>query len=78
MDYRSKDYIHTKKRERAIDREFNTALFLLRAAQLGLSIADLEKLSVGMVLDMIVESGNDNYKYPEIASAEDIARFKNG
>lgn len=37
-----------------------TALFLLRSAQIGLSMKDLETLTVGMVLDMITETGRDN------------------
>ena len=36
-----------------------TPLFLLRCVQLGISIRDLELLTIGMVNDMYVESGND-------------------
>ena len=36
-----------------------TALFLLRTAQLGIPIRDLELLTIGMVTDMLVEAGND-------------------
>ena len=39
-----------------------TALFLLRCVQLGLSMQDLELLTIGMINDMYVESGNDDYK----------------
>ena len=35
---------------------------------LGISIRDLDLLSIGMVNDMGAESGNDNYKYKEIAT----------
>ena len=59
----------------AIDREINTAVFFLRAAQLGLSMADLEILSVGMVLDMLIERQNDDYDYPLIATQADIDRL---
>ena len=38
-----------------------TALFLLRCVQLGLSMQDLELLTIGMINDMYVESGNDDY-----------------
>lgn len=36
-----------------------TPLFLLRCVQLGLSIRDLELLTIGMVNDMYAESRND-------------------
>ena len=36
-----------------------TPLFLLRCVQLGISIRDLDLLTIGMVNDMYVESGND-------------------
>ena len=40
-----------------------TPLFLLRCVQLGLSIRDLDLLTIGMVNDMYVESRNDEHKY---------------
>lgn len=59
----------------AIDREINTAIFLLRATQIGLSMADLETLSIGIVLDMLIERQNDSYDYPLIATQADIDRL---
>jgi hypothetical protein len=47
-----------------------TALFLLRCVQLGLSMQDLELLTIGMINDMYVESRNDDYKYPVLATQE--------
>ena len=38
-----------------------TPLFLLRCVQLGLSIRDLELLTIGMVSEMFAESSNDRY-----------------
>ena len=53
-----------------------TPLFLLRCVQLGLSIRDLDLLTIGMVNDMVAESRNDEYKgYKEIATQEDFDRF---
>ncbi len=52
-----------------------TPLFLLRCVQLGLSIADLELLSIGLINDMYVESRNDEHKYAELATQEDMDRF---
>lgn len=53
----------------------NTAVYMLRALQLGLSTADLENLEVGTVMDMIIESGNDNAHYDTVATQEDFNRF---
>ena len=39
-----------------------TPLFLLRCVQIGLSIRDLDLLTIGMVNDMYAESSNDDYK----------------
>lgn len=50
----------------------NTALFLLRCIQAGLSMSDLEKMSMGMVFDIFTEKQNDNYEYPLIATQKDI------
>jgi len=52
-----------------------TALFLLRAAQLGIPIRDLELLTIGMVTDMLVESGNDGHEYEQLATQADFDRF---
>lgn len=52
-----------------------TPLFLLRAAQLGISMQDLELLTVGMVIDMSTESANDDYEFPALATQEDYDRF---
>lgn len=50
----------------------NTALFLLRCAQCGIAISELDLLSIGMVNDMFIELKNDEYEYPVIATQEDI------
>ena len=52
-----------------------TPLFLLRCIQLGLSIRDLDLLTIGMVNDMYAESRNDDYKYREVATQEDFDKF---
>lgn len=67
--------IDCKKRERAIDRELNTAIFYLRCCQCGISIADCELLSIGMINDMFIESKNDEYEYPLVATQADIDRL---
>jgi len=43
--------------------------------ELGLSISDLDLLTVGMVLDMLAEQKNDEYKYPKLATQADFDRW---
>ena len=50
----------------------NTALFLLRAFSCGISLEDLNELSIGMVNDIFIEKANDNYEYAYLATQEDI------
>lgn len=52
-----------------------TPLFLLRCVQLGISIRDLDLLTIGMVNDMYAEYSNDNCKYAQLATQEDFDRF---
>lgn len=52
-----------------------TPLFMLRAAQLGVAVSDLDMLTIGLVLDMFTESQNDSYKYPNLATQEDFDKF---
>ena len=55
-----------------------TPLFLLRCVQLGISIRDLDLLTIGMMNDMYVESGNNqdaDKKYSVLATQADFDRF---
>lgn len=55
-----------------------TALFLLRYVEIGITIRDLDLLTVGMVLDIWTEKGNDTVKYApkaRMAGQEDFDRF---
>ena len=52
-----------------------TPLFLLRCLQIGLSLRDLDLLTVGMVNDIFVENMNDDYDYKELATQEDFDKF---
>ncbi|WP_147342497.1 hypothetical protein [Blautia sp. AF32-4BH] len=64
------------KKLHATDREMTTPLFLLQCVQLGISIRDLDLLTIGMVNDMFVESRNDEYKgWRQVATQEDFDRF---
>lgn len=55
----------------------NTAVFMLRAKQMGLSIAELDDMEEGFVTDMIIESGNDLCEddYCELATQSDFDAF---
>ena len=52
-----------------------SALLVLRAYQMGLSLDDLDSLEYGMVLDMLTENGNDSETYDKIATQEDFDRW---
>lgn len=52
-----------------------TALFVLRAFQVGLTLTDLDSLEYGFVVDMLTEAGNDDCEYDVLATQEDFDRF---
>lgn len=63
------------KKIRSTEREMTTPLFLLRCMQLGLSIQELDLLSIGLINNMYAESRNDECKYAVLASQKDMSRF---
>ena len=52
-----------------------TPLFLLRCKQLGLSMTELDLLTIGLINDMFTERQNDDFKYDTLASQDDFDRF---
>ena len=55
-----------------------TALFMLRCVQIGLSIRDLDLLTIGMVNEMFIENQNDDVAdkvYHRVASQQDFDVF---
>ncbi len=53
-----------------------TPLFLLRCVQLGLSMADLDLLSIGLVNDMFTERENDDFDgWHKVAGQADFDAF---
>ena len=54
-----------------------TALFLLRCLQIGLSLRDLDLLTIGMVNEMYIESGNDTCQssFKVLANENDCDAF---
>ena len=60
---------------RATDRDLTTALYILRAVQVGLHVNDLDALDMGDVMDIITESSNDGAEYKQVATQADFDRF---
>ena len=52
-----------------------TPLFLLRCVQLGISIRDLDLLTVGLVNVMSIESDDANENYAQVATQRDFDLF---
>lgn len=52
-----------------------TPLFILRCVEIGISIRDLDLLTIGMVLDIWTEKGNDAVKFDRLATQEDFDKF---
>ena len=52
-----------------------TALITLRCAEIGLSVSDMEELTLGALFDILTEKGNDSFEYREIADQRDFDRF---
>jgi hypothetical protein len=74
LSWIAEDKFEAKKRSRPTEREVNTAVFLLRAKQMGLTLSELDELDEGTVMDMIIESGNDlcDDEYRQVATQEDF------
>ena len=52
-----------------------TPLFLLRCVQLGLSMGDLDFLTIGLVNDMFTERESDECHYDVLADQRDFDAF---
>lgn len=63
------------KKLKPSSREMTTPLFLLRCVEIGISIRDLDLLTIGIVLDMWTEKGNDGVTYSKVATQEDFDKF---
>ena len=53
----------------------NTAIFILRAKQLGLLLEELDELDEGFILDLIIESANDHEAYRKVAGQDEFDNF---
>jgi hypothetical protein len=52
-----------------------SALIILRAKQVGFTLDEIDSLTWGQLMDVIVESANDNYKYPVKGTSEDYKKL---
>lgn len=52
-----------------------SALVILRAKQVGFTLDEIDSLTWGQLMDVIVESANDNYKYPVKGTSEDYKKL---
>lgn len=62
-------------KKRGSGRELTTALFLVRCAELGISAADMELLTVGTIVDMFAEKQIDEGG-ERMATQDDFEKFK--
>lgn len=60
---------------RATIREETGSTFMLRCAELGLTMDDLDSMTMGMVYDLLIERANDHEQYSYRATQEDFDRF---
>ncbi len=60
---------------KATTRGYNTAIYFLRAKQIGFTLSELEDIEEGFVIDMIIESGNDHEEYAIVATQADFDAF---
>lgn len=43
--------------------------------EIGISLEDLDLVTVGMIMDMWTEKANDSVDYAEVATQEDFDKF---
>lgn len=48
---------------------------MLRCVEVGIGIADLDLLTIGLILDMWNEKGNDSVTYDFVATQDDFNKF---
>ena len=63
MGFESLYRCEVQKKLRKTERELTTPLFLLRCMEVGISVPDLDLLTIGLVMDIWTEKGNDGTTY---------------
>lgn len=75
MGYQHQIGERTKKPSKPTVRPQTLGIYLLRAAELGITISELGDYTLGEITDMIIEKANDYEEYPQQATTEDIRGF---
>lgn len=75
MGSKYQDRVRTKKPIAPTARKSTLGIFMLRAAELGITVTELGDYTLGEITDMIIEKANDYEEYPELADSKDIHRF---
>lgn len=57
------------------DRPYTTGLYLHRCLEVGLKLSELSDLDYGTVMDIMIEVGNDDAEWHQLATQEDFDRF---
>ena len=65
----------TVKKISPTEREMTTPLFLLRCLQIGLSMRDLDLLTIGAVTEIFIERLRDDDSFNYIGTQEDFDSF---
>lgn len=52
-----------------------SALAILRGKQVGFTLNEMDSLTWGQLMDVIIENGNDNYKYPKLGTKSDYEKL---
>ncbi len=76
MGFESLYRCEVQKKLRKTERELTTPLFLLRCMEVGISVPDLDLLTIGLVMDIWTEKGNDGTTYATIAGQAEFDRFR--
>lgn len=50
-------------------------MLILRALQIGLRLSDLDNITLGELVDILIENENDSYEYPIKATQDDFRSF---
>ena len=50
-------------------------MIVLRALQMGLKLSDLDEMTLGELIDILIEHDNDSYEYPVKATQDDFRSF---
>ena len=66
--------VTAKRTGRSVE-EMTTPLFLLRCCEVGISVQDLDLLTIVLVLYIWTEKSNDGVKYARIAGQEEFDKF---